>query len=385
LSWQDPHGHLGTNLPPPEDGISVSGHALGQVGRRWIKLLNDASADSKDRVLRGRTFAKRGRARALHISPGVAAAEVVAREVFHPSLRVRSFGRGEWGIITRALLKDLDTIASLLEGELPAMFMAKMDTRGAALMPSFDELSFDCDCGDYAMPCAHVATVFHVLSHALDGDPFLLLTLRGRTRDHLLSTLRTTWGDDSAIRAVVHVVEQAPPDTDWFASPNDIPEFACSVAGSVQTAAGLRALGPPPGESDLLAALEPLYARGGSVAHEVIASVPNRVPPKRRVRVAPRPKRVAPPERVERQAPSKKMRSVEPRSTIAPRPQQAPLVDLTEVLVNGLAELDVATTAQLTKMLRLDISVVRRELLELEELGLVYQDRRGDVPGWRLG
>jgi uncharacterized Zn finger protein len=89
MSWQQAHGsHLGTNLPPPEDGITLGNHALGRVGKRWDVLLAKAPKDSRDRILRGRTFARRGRARALHISPGVATAEVVGKEIYRPSLRV---------------------------------------------------------------------------------------------------------------------------------------------------------------------------------------------------------------------------------------------------------------------------------------------------------
>jgi uncharacterized Zn finger protein len=401
VSWQDPQGHLGTNLPPPADGISVIGHELGRVGQRWEALIKQATPESHDRLLRGRTFAKRGRVRALHVSPGVATAEVVAKEIFHPSLRVRPFKQTEWAILTKALLKDLDTIACLLDGELPGAFMAKMDKKGAALMPAFDELSFDCDCGDYIMPCAHVSTVFQVLTHALDGEPFLLLTLRGRTRDHLMSTLRSGWGDEGSISVVEHAIEESPPEIDWYTSPCDIPDFPCSFSHKVPPAAGLRAIGPPPGEADLLAALQPLYERGGEAAMEVIASVPDREPSRRRsrspVRTAPVEPEVtsAPPPPPEpapevKPLPSKKAVVVEPRTTVAPAAQRAapPRIapaDLTEALVNLLAEIDDPSSGGLARALGVPLSDVRRELLELEELGLVYQDREGPTPTWRLG
>ena len=61
MSWQQAHGgHLGTNLAPPEDGISLGNQPLGRIGKRWDALLSRAPAESKDRILRGRTFAKRG-------------------------------------------------------------------------------------------------------------------------------------------------------------------------------------------------------------------------------------------------------------------------------------------------------------------------------------
>jgi uncharacterized Zn finger protein len=413
VSWQDPQAHLGAGLPPPVDGITVSSHEIGPVGERWEALIRKAKPEAQDRMLRGRTYAKRGRVRALHVSPGVATAEVIAKESYNPSLRVRPFERQEWSQLTRALLKDLDTIASLLDGDLPAPFLSKLEKKGVALLPTFAELSFDCDCGDYIMPCAHVATVFHVLTHALDGDPFLLLTLRGRTRDQLMATLRSGWGDEVPILAVESAFDEAPPEGDWFASPSEIPDFACSVGKKVLPAAGLRAIGPPPGEADLMLALTPLYERGGAAALDLIASVPDRVPPKRRVvrapvrapvapveaevapAPAPAPVPVAPPPVVAApvepappapsRAPSKKA-AAPPRSAPAPAPARpAAPADITEALVNLLAETNDPTSTGIARALGVTVSEVRRELLELEELGLVYQDRTGEKPVWRLG
>ena len=52
------------------------------------------------------------------------------------------------------------------------------------------------------MPCSHMAAVHNVLADALSGDPFLLLTLRGRNRDQLLAQLRKSWGDTAPLMPV---------------------------------------------------------------------------------------------------------------------------------------------------------------------------------------
>jgi ribosomal protein S25 len=280
-----------------------------------------------------------------------------------------------------------------LEGELPAKFMAQMDRQGVALMPTYEELSFDCDCGDYAMPCAHVATVFQVLSQALDGDPFLLLTLRGRTRDHLLSNLRSHWGDDRAIRTITHAIEEPAPAGDWWSSADSVPDFACSFTEEVQDAAGLRALGPPPGESGLVGALAPLYSYGGGVSREFVAGLPDREPVKaRRVAAATKTHEPAPTE--ERTTttqdapllPSKKnVRNRASSQSTKTTQVEAPVVDLTEVMVDTLAAMDSATSKMLARKMKLNVSVIRQELIELEGLGLVFQDRSGREPVWRLG
>lgn len=290
MSWQHQHRtHHGQLPKAPEDGIATSSHPPGWLGKRWRALLEQAPGEARDRVLRGRNFAKRGRARQLEISPGSATAEVVAEEDFHPTVRVRTFAGREWATLVATLLEQLDRIASLLEAELPASLVAVLEKRGVAIVPTWDELTFDCDCGDYVMPCTHVSTVFHVLVDALDADPFLLLTLRGRSRDHLLSTLRAQWGDDAPVRVVAAHVEEPPPGGDWSASPDPLPDLGVRYEPPQHAAAGLRALGPPPGEQDLITTLRPLYASGGEAALALVEALPDRPVPERRPRATPRP------------------------------------------------------------------------------------------------
>src|SRR5699024_5024853 len=47
-----------------------------------------------------------------------------------------------------------------------------------------------CSCPDSATPCKHAAAVCYLVAEALDDDPFLLFTLRGRTKEALLAELR---------------------------------------------------------------------------------------------------------------------------------------------------------------------------------------------------
>ncbi|MCA9567566.1 MAG: hypothetical protein KC656_06975, partial [Myxococcales bacterium] len=259
-SWQTQRlPHSGQLLPLPDDDVAVSSHPPGWLGKRWRALLERAPRESKDRVNRGRNYARRGRLRALDISPGCASAEVHCAEPFRPTLRIRPFSRQEWSAILSELAADLDLIGSLLEGELPEHLVSGLEAHDIRLLPSFDELDFDCDCGDYVMPCTHVSTVFHVLIDALDGDPFLLLTLRGRDREHLLSSLRSDWGDESPLHEVLDRTEEPVPEGDWFHAPSGVPDFGCTFATQATVGAGLRALGPPPGERGLLQTLEPLY------------------------------------------------------------------------------------------------------------------------------
>lgn len=401
MSWHHrPGPQTGQLLPLPDDGVAVSNHPPGWLGKRWRVLLDGVGKEVNDRVLRGRNYARRGRLRGLDISPGCAAADVWCEEVYRPSLRVRSFSRAEWAAIVRELTSDLNLIASLLEGELPADFVQRLEDSQIALLPTPDELSFDCSCGDYLMPCTHVATVFHVLTDALDGDPFLLLTLRGRDRDQLLATLRSDWGDEAPLTDAIDSAEEGPPDADWWASPVPVPDFGCQWGDEAVAGAGLRALGPPPGEHDLLSTLLPLYEAGHKHVREVIDAIPDRQPPRRKVwPVEVRADAVAaevddgaiadavpevpvldtPP------AAPTAARAPAPAASVAAVPPPDDGDSLTERIVNALASCDAATSHELASSLDLSVSAVRTELVDLLALGLVERDKTQGGVRWRLG
>ncbi len=47
------------------------------------------------------------------------------------------------------------------------------------LFPSQREISFNCDCPDWAIMCKHVAAVLYGIGAKLDENPFLFFELRG--------------------------------------------------------------------------------------------------------------------------------------------------------------------------------------------------------------
>ena len=62
---------------------------------------------------------------------------------------------------------------------------------GTPLFPqSARDLTMNCSCPDWEVPCKHLAAVCYVLAEAFDADPFAMLAWRGKARDDLLAALR---------------------------------------------------------------------------------------------------------------------------------------------------------------------------------------------------
>ena len=370
-------------LRAPDDGIVSTRRRRGWLARRWLAALSSLKDSHASRLARGRTFAHAGRVRGLWFAPGLAAAEVVDSEPHDVSIRVRVFDDDEWATVVEVLRGRLAHVAALLEGELPTELVSRCDGLGLSLVPSWEEIDGDCDCSDFMLPCVHMASVYHVLADALDGDPFLLLTLRGRTRDQLMAALRETWGDDQALLVEEEEVDIAPPDVDWYASSTRLPPMPFDFRSSSVGEAGLRFLGPPPGQADLIRALGPLYEAGAQAALDVAHQESAVADASRlhgwRERVGASAQRAS-------DAPPRDGRPVEgEEASIAGAGDSAHGLELTERVVDELAQVDSATAAELAALVGVAHLRVRAELVELEKLGIVYRTGQTRGTRWWLG
>ncbi|HAI86386.1 MAG TPA: hypothetical protein DCL63_05275, partial [Firmicutes bacterium] len=67
---------------------------------------------------------------------------------------------------------------------------------------SEQDVDMSCTCPDWANPCKHIAAVFYVLGVEFNRDPFLLLLLRGMSKERVLAALREK-------RAQISIVSKA--------------------------------------------------------------------------------------------------------------------------------------------------------------------------------
>jgi hypothetical protein len=328
-------------------------------------MLDGLEERLKGRVLRGRTLARAGRVQQMELAPGTALAGVQDAEIQRPTVRVRTFDEHEWAKVLSALNARLSLLAKLFEGEVADDLLAALDAVGVPLVPRADEIDGDCDCGDWAVPCAHGAALHHVLGEALDGEPFLLFTLRGRPREQLLAELRRAWGDaGTPSGAERRQAEEPDGDGDPFTSANPSPAIAFRFHG-VAGPPGMLELGPLAGDDDLHRALAPLYDAGAAAAVAIALAEGEPDGLRRRRGRSAIPQTLAPERRVD-----------EPEI-----PE-----DLTERIVDLLADAeDGATADDLAKQLGISSDRARAELDELSALGLVSRSGRGAEKRWWLG
>ncbi len=289
------HGHHPEYAPssplPAPSGI-VARSRDGAIGESWwserfIELLESFGLGS--RLERGRAYARAGQVTELDVEPGIVLAKVQGSRYTPYRVRIRAtaFSEHQWRRAEKAIAARALTLARLLAGEMPHDIEQVLAECKLTLMPtSYDELRASCTCPDAANPCKHLAAVYYILAERFDEDPFAIFTLRGRTEEELLESLRVRRTKASGPRRASTnrgVARTTPAGTGRSEEPPSLssqldgfwrsgPELAnldvSPLAGEAPDAL-LRQLGPAPidiGGDSLVELLAPAYARLAAAA-----------------------------------------------------------------------------------------------------------------------
>lgn len=203
---------------PVKNGIKTRSQR-GKIGEtwwsdRWIAVLE--SFDMGARLHRGRAYARRGQVMSIHIEPGVVKAKVQGSrpQPYSVTIKLKPLSDGGWKKATEVMAAQAIFAAKLLAGEMPQDIEDAFRTARLSLFPARGrDLDTECSCPDWANPCKHIAAVYYLLAEEFDRDPFMILTLRGRTKEQIIEALRTrraTSGSEPAAARVARASRDRP-------------------------------------------------------------------------------------------------------------------------------------------------------------------------------
>lgn len=160
--------------------------------RAWVQAMEDTSLDN-GQLKKGRRYANSGQVGTITVSPGRIAATVYAPEDTYESVvHVDQLSDDDWHRFQEQVAARAGHIAALLDGEMPHKLVEAASDAGVTLLPGIGDLDPSCTCDAWELPCQHAAALCYQVAWLLDADPFVLLLLRGRTREALLDELQAS-------------------------------------------------------------------------------------------------------------------------------------------------------------------------------------------------
>jgi uncharacterized Zn finger protein len=268
--------------PRPAEGGIKSRSRKGRFGeswwaRRWIEVLE--ASPIGERLSRGRSYARGGQVTGIEVTTGKITAQVQGSRVkpYVVTIAVKTHTAKQWGRIADTLAADAMLTAKLLAGELPPAVEGVLADAGLPLFPvSAADLGTECSCPDWSNPCKHIAAVFYLLAEEIDRDAFLLLRLRGLSREDLVEMVAGSVGEaDDGPAEPVMPPEPLPTDPGafWGAPPPEL-DLKVDPATARGPAVLPHRLGPFPfwrGEEPFLEVMDGIYADAASEALELLA------------------------------------------------------------------------------------------------------------------
>ena len=147
-------------------------------GKKWCDNL-EAYSDYANRLDRGRTYVRNGSVVDLQIGKGKVTAMVSGSELYQVKITIKDLDKKRWQAMLGECAGQVASLVELLQGRLSSAVMDVVTRHGKGLFPAPGEITFKCNCPDYASMCKHVAASLYGVGARLDTQPEVLFLLRG--------------------------------------------------------------------------------------------------------------------------------------------------------------------------------------------------------------
>lgn len=239
-----------------KNGIKLK-NMRGDIGdtwwsRRWVEALE--SFTDGNRLVRGRSYARKGQVVSVEISACAVSAKVQGSrpKPYNVSIKLKPLSDREWDAALGAMASQAIFAAKLLSGEMPKSIEDAFRKAETNIFPSSEkDIETDCSCPDWENPCKHVAAAHYILAERFDENPFLIFEMRGRTKERIIGELRKRRGAVPQKEYPKH--ESAAPKAGHLKSPQDfwragkgLKTFSIHIAAPEVDNAVLKRLGPAP-------------------------------------------------------------------------------------------------------------------------------------------
>ncbi len=149
-------------------------------GQQWLNSFNNI--DYSNRLPRGKSYARNGKARDIIIAGNTVNAKVQGSrpKPYKVTVSAEVFSKAEKETIVNTMTDNPVFLSQLLSRELPPKVNEVLSGQHIDLFPaSWHDMDARCNCPDHAMPCKHIAAVIYLIANEIDKNPFLIFELHG--------------------------------------------------------------------------------------------------------------------------------------------------------------------------------------------------------------
>lgn len=149
-------------------------------GAHWLKSLSQIDYDN--RLPRGRSYATKGSVTKIELQQGNIHAKVKGSRSrpYTVKIEVPAMPQLHAKALLDALALDPVVISKMLNRELDPNVLERARILKINIFPArWSDLSMHCSCPDWAVPCKHLAAVIYLISREIDGNPFMVFSLKG--------------------------------------------------------------------------------------------------------------------------------------------------------------------------------------------------------------
>jgi uncharacterized Zn finger protein len=159
-------------------------------GRALVRSFEELTLQAEE-LGAARALARSGRVGAIVVLEAMASAVVDpgSEGPLMAQVKVDRLGGEAWTTFAREAARESGHAVALEAGDLPVDLVEHADEAGVELIPGPGDIDTACDCDAWAQPCVHALALLYQLAWQVDRDPYVLMLLRGRTREDLLAEI----------------------------------------------------------------------------------------------------------------------------------------------------------------------------------------------------
>jgi uncharacterized Zn finger protein len=158
-------------------------------GRAWVRAVEEAAYGESD-LHTGRALSRSGGIGGITVDRGSVLAACYDRSgVWTVTATVPELDPISHRAFVEVVAGESGHLAALMAGELPHRLVEQAEEAGVELLPYGGELGASCTCDAWVDPCPHALAVMLQVAWLVDGDPWVLLRLRGLAPESLQAEL----------------------------------------------------------------------------------------------------------------------------------------------------------------------------------------------------